>query len=89
MRYQVDRMTPASARSCTAQLHDGKNRAQRGTVDLDKGNMHSMSVSGAERGELVKTDDITLIHNTCLEELVPCSASRAGGVRDNRARGGI
>lgn len=50
MRYQVDRMTPASASacSCTAQLHDGKNRAQRGTVDLDKGDMHSMSVSGAE-----------------------------------------
>lgn len=55
-----------------------------------KNNMHSMSVSGAERGrgELAKSDDITLIHNTCLE-LVPCSASRAGGGCDGRARGGI
>lgn len=47
-----------------------------------KNNMHSMSVSGAERGrgELAKSGDITLIHNTCLESL--CRAQHPGWVGD-------
>lgn len=49
-------------------------------MDLDKENTRSMSVSGAERarGEFAKSDDITLIHNTCLESW--CNAQYPGCV---------
>lgn len=47
--------------------------------------MHSMSVSGAEkgRGEFAKSDDITMIHNTCLESW--CHAQHPGRVGDETA----
>lgn len=54
-------------------------------MDLDKENMHSMSVSGAERErrEFAKSDDITLIHNTCLES--SCHAQHPGRMGDETA----
>lgn len=80
IKYQVDRMTPASACLCTAQLHCGKNRAQRGTADLDK-EQHAQHVS-QQCGERERRISQVWWHHTDSQhlrgELVPCSASRGG-----------